>query len=580
MDAQMPRPQGTVFGVVLGFVVGVLVAALVLPDHPGTRASGTPAVGIASTDQGAGSAGLSYGQDAAAADAGAVVGSVDPAAPVDQGPVGDAGGAAPAVGGSLPGAVAVAPGTGAVGNPAAPGVPSSAASRRAGSTGVAAAGPGGRVSASSKPGAAPARTAAGQSTAGGRPAGASASAPVTATGGGGAVRGVTADSVTIGVAYPDLSALRSLGPEYDNGNVPAQWEALLADLKQRGVFPLAGRTVKFVYRSYQVLDANDQNAACRGLIEDDKVFAVIGVAYFKVGSACVSQQFQTPLLTADGPSDAEMRAGAPYLYSLSASDSKVLRNSVRWADARGLLRGKRIGVYYLSDAASTSEAQQNVIGELKRIGYDVVAQDSTSQSLGGPQDAIAVQKFQQARVDLAILLTSKAGFLQQARALGYKPTYIESDHDFGTSDVATSNYPADQWDGTFAMTGRTAGEAQAGAPLRPDAEACVRNYEARTNSTVGRPGPQGHQSAVFSYVLLSCDFGKVLVNALRTAGSNLTPASMVTGIRSIRGLVLAQYSPVDFTSSPDGATAQRTLRWSKDCTCWRAVGDFGPFYVP
>jgi hypothetical protein len=521
-------PGGTVFGLVLGFAAGVLATALVLPDHSG----GTTAA-LSTTPQAA------AGQQAVA----------DAPTTAEQGTVPTDGSTVtgPPVAGGQPQAVVAAPGA------------------------VSTSSPGRAAAGSTRP-----KTTA--TTKGGPVRGGAAA---TGTGGvaTGSAQGVTNDSIKIGLAYPDLTALRTLGAEYDNGDVCGQWDALRKGMIEKKQLPVAGRSITFVCKSFNVLDTNDQNAACRALVEDDKVFAVIGVAYFEVGDSCVAG-LKIPVITTDGPNDAAFKASAPYLYSLSVSDSKMLRNMVHWADQRGALKGKRIGVYYANDAVNTSEAQTQVIGELKKLGHQVVAEHSTGQTLGGPEDAIAAQKFMASQVDIAILLTSEGGFQQQAQALGYKPTYLDSDHAFGTSDVATSTYPADQFDGTYGITGRNVGEAAAGMPPRADAEACIANYEKQSGTTVARPGKGGHQGAVFAYVLNSCDLGKVVLHALGQAGRGLNVSSYLAGLRTISSMTLTNYSPVTFTSRPDGGTQQRTVRWTKSCTCWQAIGGFAPFPAP
>src|SRR5439155_10431347 len=67
------------------------------------------------------------------------------------------------------------------------------------------------------------------------------------------VRGVTPTTVKIGVALLDLGALRNLGPAFDNGNRQAHFDSILAGWKRAGLLPVAGRTVEFVYRSYNIV---------------------------------------------------------------------------------------------------------------------------------------------------------------------------------------------------------------------------------------------------------------------------------------------------------------------------------------
>jgi hypothetical protein len=512
------KSSGTLFGLVVGFVAGALVAALVMPARHRTLTATGPVV--------AGAAGSSSGSPS---------GSSSPSS-----------GSSPLAGG----------GTGS---------PSAAAP---GGTG----GGGSQASAS-----------AGSSSAGGSSSGGGSSPSPTAAGGtpaGGNVRGLSATAITIGIAYPDISALRALGKEYDNGDVPKQWMAILDQWKRQGLVPVNGRDVVLKFEKYQVTDLQDQNRACAALIDDDRSFAVVGVEYFEVGADCVARQYRTPLVTADGPLDSVFARGAPFLISIGTSEGRLLRNLVHWADARGMLKGRKVGIYYFNNNIG-HERVQVLSGELAKVGQRVKVAISTDQLLGGPQDAVAVQKFRALGVDLAILETSKAGFLQAAQAQGYRPTFIESDADFGTSDTATSTYPADEFDGTFAMTGRKVGDAAAGTPITAAQEACVANYERYSGQKVLRPGRAGHLAAVYAYILADCDEATVLMTGLRQGGANLTPASFIAGIETMRSVDLLRYPAVTYTPTKHaGVDSQRTLQWHKSCTCWVAMSPWAPLFVP
>lgn len=387
-------------------------------------------------------------------------------------------------------------------------------------------------------------------------------------------RGVTDDKVLVGVAVPDLSALRHLGPRFDNGEPEEQWDALLEGWKRDGLVPVAGRDVEFVYRRYDVIDPASQRAACAYLVDEAGVFMVVGITFYYVGSECVAREKGTPLLTSDAPSDAVFERSHPYLFSLGMSNNRVVRNMIHMGHHEGILPGKTIGVYYENTVEDRVLVEQDIRGELEKLGYEIAAEHSTDQPLGGPQDAVAVQKFDSAGVDLAILLTSKAGFMQQAEARRYRPTYIESDHLIGTSDTTTSTYPPEQFDGTYALTGRRDGELNAGRPLTADRKACLDNFERHAGHRPTR------ETAEWAYVMLSCDEGEVLLHALQTAGRRLDKASFVAALETVRDMGFTRYLPGSFTQGKHhGGDYWRKLQWHKDCTCWHVAGEVRPLFV-
>jgi hypothetical protein len=453
----------------------------------------------------------------------------------------------------------------------------------AGAGGDQAAGGGGAAGATGPGGAAAGGPGGAAATAGrGGPGAAGGGAAAAAAAAGGTARGVTGNAIKIGVTYSDLTALRALGPEYDNGNVPQQWNALLDQWHRQGLLPVNGRDIQFVFRSYNVLNLADQRAACSSVIQDSGVFAVVGVAYFSVGSECVAREYHTPMLTSDGPGADVFRLGWPYLFSIDESSDRTVENMLYWADARGALRGKKIGIYYANDGLEPQLMDRALRPTLSHLGYKIAAESTTSanDTNGGPEDAIAVQRFRSAGVDLVMLFTSKTGFLQAANAQAYRPAFIDSDYLYGSSDVTTSTYPAGEWNGTYAITVTHRGEPAAGIGLNPAQEACLQNYERYSGTKVARPTSAGHESAVFAYILTACDEGNLLLDAIRGAGRDLTAASLVASLEKVHDRPLLRYSAITFSPTRhDGVDTGRTLLWKSQCTCYVAQGDFAPLTV-
>jgi hypothetical protein len=338
----------------------------------------------------------------------------------------------------------------------------------------------------------------------------------------------------------------------------------------------------FRFESYSVLNNDEQRRACAALVDDDKSFAVVAPEFFyQTGSDCIAHEKRTPLLTSEGPGDDVFARGVPYLYAVQMSQSRLLRNFVHWADARHMLKGHRLGIYYLNDPAVAQLMHSTIGAELAALGDPPPVEYTTNDKLGGPEDALAVRKFQSSGVDVAALFTSPGGFTQQADAQLYHPKYIQTDYEGGTSDVGTNTYASDQYDGTFAMTTERRGESSSGIAPSAEQNACIANYNRRSGHHVAPPGPNGHETAEFVFVVLACDEGKILLSALQAAGPNLTPASFVAGLQRVRALPMIRFPNVTFGPNDyQGVEEQRTLQWHGACTCWRVAGPFGPLWTP
>jgi hypothetical protein len=213
---------------------------------------------------------------------------------------------------------------------------------------------------------------------------------------------------------------------------------------------------------------------------------------------------------------------------------------------------------------------------LTKLGYQPVvviqqAQGSPNSPEGSPsEDVVAVQRFRQAGVDLAMLMVAKTNFLQQADAQGYHPTYIDSDYSFGTSDAAASTNSPSQFEGAEAFTGRRDGGINAGMPLTDKQSACLANYERYAKRKVAH-----NDSAEMHYIMTVCDEAEIAHLALEGAGPGLTANTFVAAMQRIRGVQLRRVPEVSFGPGRyEGVDRGRTVKWAGSCKCWKAIGDF------
>lgn len=425
-------------------------------------------------------------------------------------------------------------------------------------------------------GSAEAPTGAGPAAAG--PAGGAAgTGEATQAGGGGEPAGPPV-TLRVGVGVLDLGVIRNLGPSFDNGDGTAHMRAFLDGLHRDGLLPVNGYDVEFVYRTYDVLSAESQRAACRGFVQDDDVVAVLAGSNFQLGAECVAREFETPLLTSDALS-AAVYERSPYLFTFMMSTDRMLRNWVHWADRRGELRDRRIGLFYPGNAANEDLARRVVEKELNDLGYTLTA-TATGSTLptGGPVDIVAAQRFQAAGVEVVLMMGPPTAFAQQAAQQGYRPRYLTSDHFSGTTNTATSNVPPGQYDGALAMTGVRYGEWRAGLPEPERAATCAGYYAAASGVRIDG----NSREAEWIGMNKLCDAGWALLDALRLAPpGGLDQPTLAALLESLQGVRLGVHDDASFgPGRHDGTWRQRTVQWFADCRCWKASGNFEPLFVP
>jgi hypothetical protein len=393
---------------------------------------------------------------------------------------------------------------------------------------------------------------------------------------------VVGDTIRIGIGVPDLGALAALGPNYDFGDPQDHMAALLEGWQDAGRVPVHGRDIEFFFRRYEIVGTEEQRAACIGWARDDRVFAVVAVNQFWAQPQCLTAENKIPLITSQGYPDRAWVAAGPYLFDLQPSLSRTFRNLAHWAHHRNLVKGRRIGIYYAA-GADAEVVKTSLITELHELGYgpQIAAEVTTGNSAtGGPEDSVAVRRFQAAQVEVAILLVSainQTNFMQQAQAVGYRPAYLETDYFATTNDTATSTFPAGHFDGNFGMTSLRFGEIRSGLGMTPAAQQCVANYARQRGRTIT------YESRPAEWMMLQqgCDEGAILLAALERAGPQLTKEKFLAALGETRNVAGGVHPSVSFLPGVFGGTHdQRTLQWHAACTCWKATGSFAPFWVP
>lgn len=395
--------------------------------------------------------------------------------------------------------------------------------------------------------------------------------------GGGAVRGVTDDEIVIGVAYPDLAAFGRVSEDFNVGDQQEQMEAILDAWRRDGLVPVHGRDIRFVYREFDILSSDEKIAACNGFIKDDKVFAVIAGRFFGEGAECVTDRFDTPLVTVNSAPEAVYQRTAPYYFTLRAPWERLFRNWMHWADVGGHLRGKTIGLFYESEVRGP--VATGIKDELRSRGYEIKEEvEAEGAGIGSSQDQLAVQRFRSSDVDLVMLVTggtSAINFMTFAESQGYRPTYIDTDYGEHTTDAAASAYEPNQYDGTFAMSATRVGEVAAGMALPPETVKCVSDYESYSGRDVG---PRSPETAEYNNIVVSCDMANVMLRGLQGAGRALDGTRLVQALEGVQGMPLAAHGNLSFGPGRHyGVTEQRTVLWSQECRCWTAQSAFVPF---
>ncbi len=183
-------------------------------------------------------------------------------------------------------------------------------------------------------------------------------------------RGVTSDTITIGVSMLDFDLLQEMGLTAAGwGDQQGVFQALVDDLNANG--GILGRKVVAVYDVYSPIDAADAERACTVLTQDNEVFAaVLGFVGPLAGTAdpCFAGTNNTPLVGGEQTPDELAQATAPW-FNVDPSTEDHTSNLLDLLVQTGRADGAR--VFVVSHQASTGD-EPLVLEGLGERGIEVV----------------------------------------------------------------------------------------------------------------------------------------------------------------------------------------------------------------
>ena len=386
-------------------------------------------------------------------------------------------------------------------------------------------------------------------------------------------RGVTPDTIKIGVTRLDLNAVTRAGfAPYLREDDEQAIKAFIDAINQAG--GINGRRLVPVIAKVDPLNTGDQRAKCIHLTEVEKVFAVIDVdAYIdEAGQSCFTVEHQTPYIHSAALGANFMRKGFPFDVTVQPDFNRILVNTILGARDAGFFEGSaKVGLLTDDSAASAlDDRDRGVRALLHQVGvpdsriseFRLSADATQAQS----QTAQAVLQHKAANVTKVLPLTvyiSVQTYLSNADAQSFRPQYWSTDFQGLSYDVVTTQFSPTQWDRTRAVTTTKNGELAAGRPLSDPAKAC-----SKVLTDHGMPPVTGYTGD--SVILAYCDLINLFVAAMRNAGTNPTRVDWGKAVASVGELPVALYDRAiyDRPGKVSGGDSIALIEWRKECKCW------------
>ncbi|MCY3634919.1 MAG: ABC transporter substrate-binding protein [bacterium] len=239
--------------------------------------------------------------------------------------------------------------------------------------------------------------------------------PLTAT-----WRGVTAETITIGVTYLDADLLVELGFS------PATWgdqelviQALVDDINERG--GINGRQLIALTDKYNPIGAVEAEAACLRLTEDNEVFAILfgflGPA--EVANTCVVGTQETILVGGIITSERLAEARAPWVNERATREVST-GALFTLLEAEGMLEGRSIAV--VADLSAAPQLE-NVTNLMRERGVEPVLETATSSQVAdliaqNQEWATLSERIRASGADTLLLVGNASAGVENARLNG------------------------------------------------------------------------------------------------------------------------------------------------------------------
>ncbi|MEU8139900.1 ABC transporter substrate-binding protein [Streptodolium elevatio] len=269
--------------------------------------------------------------------------------------------------------------------------------------------------------------------------------------------GVTADTIKLGITYPDVESVRQY-VNLDYGNFEVAYNALIKKINDNG--GINGRKIVPVYGKINLISPAAAGETCVKMTQDEKVFAALG-NFNGDEPLCYVQTNKTATIGGQLTAKRYATAQAPWFAYWRGGDE--LGDGISQFAANNALAGKKVAV--ISNINEQAVMKDTVIPALQKLGVtpvetavlDAPAQDPAAV---GQQTGVFIQKFQASGADTVVVVGSMgASFPQVLEQTKYRPRLLFTDvgqangyvgdkakHDFTTlNDAAGLGFDV-KWD--------------------------------------------------------------------------------------------------------------------------------------
>ncbi len=371
-------------------------------------------------------------------------------------------------------------------------------------------------------------------------------------------RGVTPETIKVGILTYDFDGLAALGVNFGLSNAGDLYLAAIESVNDRG--GVHGRMLEPVLKEFlPVQGTAPVDAVCVELTEDEMVFVVIGTT-LQEQILCFTELNETAAIVTSGiTEERQAKAKAPYATVVDTAEGRAARFA-EIMEATGVFDDATVGVTGAVDVSLTG--YESVLEALRGIGIDpiegLIGGNADDLSASAREQALIYQRMDDAGVDVTVSTSGVPLTIANAIDAGYEsPQWVLSTAMSGRG-LTDAGVPHEYLDGALAVM-----NTPIGTPDQPDmaddplVAGCVDDLVARSGHEVFYD--LDAEVNDLAQALGACANVAILEQALLNAGPVLTNDSLQAGLEAIGPIDLPGYTDASLGPGDMGAVKGLTL---------------------
>ncbi|HEY3239495.1 MAG TPA: ABC transporter substrate-binding protein, partial [Acidimicrobiia bacterium] len=246
--------------------------------------------------------------------------------------------------------------------------------------------------------------------------------------------GVTDKTIKIGIHAPVTGAAPFPQNAFDKGK-DVYWKHLA---EKGGVF---GRNVEIVFRDDQ-FNPSRAVQVCREMVEQEKVFALIGAAGSEQITACARYAASSGVPYLSGGVNEDGLTGLPTYFAVSMTYSQQAPLLAQLAKNK---IGKSKIAIVINNTPALNETQRTMTAAAQQAGLEIVRNSRIGKNASDSELLSEANQLRTSGAEIVNILTSPVNFIKlatNAQAQAYNPIYIGPGVTNGLNIVAEAGCPA------------------------------------------------------------------------------------------------------------------------------------------